>query len=58
MESSYPERVSILQMSFGVTLLSVDEMGELCRVADEEDCLRDVSYYFEGSGRETYWECC
>ncbi len=58
MESSHPERVSILQMSFGVTLLSMDEMRELCRVADEEDCSPDVSYRFEGSGRETYWECC
>ena len=33
---TYPEHVSILQMRLGVTLLSVDEVRELGRVADEE----------------------
>lgn len=36
-KASYPEHVSILEMSLGVTLLGVDEVGELGRISDEED---------------------
>ena len=34
---TYPEHVSILRVSLGVTLLGVDEVGELGRVTDKED---------------------
>lgn len=36
-EDSYPEHVGIFQMSLGVTLLGVDEVGEFGRIPDEED---------------------
>jgi hypothetical protein len=32
-----PEHVGVLEMGLGVTLLGVDEVRELCGVADEED---------------------
>lgn len=36
-EDTYPEHVSIFEVSLGVTLLSVDKVRELGRISDEED---------------------
>lgn len=36
-DEPYPEHVRILQMSFGITLLGMNEVGELRRVAQEEN---------------------
>ena len=34
---TYPEHIGIFQVRLGVPLLSVNEMGELCRIAEEKD---------------------
>lgn len=37
LKKSYPEHVGILEVSLGVTLLGMDEVGEFSRIPDEED---------------------
>lgn len=50
-----PEHVRILQMGLGITLLSVDEMGKLGRVTDEEDrgVVEDLVGEYIGRGSRT-----